>query len=98
MQGVFGGGEPMNVWETLLNDDLRGFLLKNALQTLMIIPADVIEDAINRIEHAESVGPYVDPTAWLDGKKFRNAKDYKAVLIAVLTLRRLLPDNTTGNP
>ncbi|TXH48151.1 MAG: hypothetical protein E6Q97_25445 [Desulfurellales bacterium] len=86
-----GGTE---VWSTLVGDEC-GPGLRLALQMIAMVPTERLIQAINDINRAESIGPFIDPTAWISGTRFRNADEYKKVLSALVTLRRLLPDGET---
>lgn len=70
---------------------------RSAMMLLSLIPPEVLSDAISDIDRLEGIGPLLDPTAWLDGSRFRNAKEYRDLLRAVLAVRRLLPEKE-GDP
>ena len=84
----------VDVWSTIVGKEY-GPALQVALQLIAMIPAERLIASLNNINRVESIGPYIDPTAWIDGARFRNAGEYKKVLAALATLRQLLPDNVT---
>lgn len=79
------------VWFVLLGEE--GAYMRMALQVLRMVPAEKIIEAIGKIETETTVGPLINPTAYLDGKKWRNADEYLRVLRAAVNLRRTLPDS-----
>lgn len=81
----------VEVWSNMVGEEY-GPGLRVALQMIAMVPVERLIEAINNINRAESIGPFVDPTAWIDGTRFRNAAEYKKVLSALVTLRHLLPD------
>lgn len=86
--------QPADIWGAFVGDQYGG-ALHSALTLLMLVPAEVLAEGIDRINHEEAIGPMLNPTAYLDGRRWRNAREYKQVLSAALTLRRLLPEMTT---
>lgn len=80
-----------NPWVTFVGEGY-GEALHTALVVLMQVPADRLAKAIDDINRTEALGPMIDPTAYLDGTRWKNASDYKRVLRAALELRRALPD------
>lgn len=80
-----------NPWVTFVGDGY-GEALQMALVVLMQVPVDRLAKAIDDINRTEALGPMLDPSAYLDGKRWKNAADYKRVLRAALELRRALPE------
>lgn len=85
-------GNGVEVWSTMVGEEY-GPGLRVALQMIAMVPVERLTEALNNINRAESIGPFIDPTAWISGKRFRNADEYKKVLSALVTLRQLLPDS-----
>ncbi len=52
--------------------------------------------AISRLDRETAIGPMLDPSAYLDGRRFKNADDFEKVLRAALTLRSALPETEVG--
>lgn len=69
--------EAVDAWVVILGDS--GPLCMYALEAIRTIPPKKFADAINRINHAETIGPIVDPSAWL-GDKFDRSAKWTAVL------------------
>ena len=72
--------------------------LRSALTLLVLIPESELQDALRRIETAQAVGPLLDPSAWTDGARFRNADDWRDVFSALVVLRAALPAAPTPQP
>lgn len=84
----------IEVWSTILGEEY-GPGVRFALQMISMVPVEKLSEAINDINRAESIGPIVDPSAWIGGKRFRNAEEYKRVLSVLVGLRKVLPDGKT---
>lgn len=82
---------PDEIWETIVGEEY-GAILRSALATLALVPSDVMIDAINKISRETAVGPLLNPSAYLDGRRWDNARQYQQVLGAAAELRRLLPE------
>jgi hypothetical protein len=76
-----------DVWPAIMRDEVHGMAVRQALAFLMMVPPEAFAEAINRIGRETSLGPLLDPTAYLDGRRFDNATDYAAVLNAAAKLR-----------
>lgn len=83
--------QPDDVWDALVGDGY-GAALRIALQTLMLVPLEKLSEAVDRVNRETAIGPLTNPSAYLDGRRWKNAEDYAAILRATLTLRRLLPE------
>ena len=84
---------PNQVFETILdNNPVQAAGLQSALMMLSMIDPDLIRDAINRINRAETIGPLMDPTAWMDGDKFKGAQFWKDLLTDLLPVVKRLKE------
>jgi hypothetical protein len=68
----------------------NGALVRSALQTLAYVPPEAIERAFDDISVELAIGPLLDPSAYTDGERFRNAADYRRILELVLPVCREL--------
>ena len=71
---------------TLLFGDENGPMLRIAFTALAAIPPEKWRDAITALNKHESIMPLIDPSAWLDGKRFDNVKAYKEIFQLALPL------------
>jgi len=87
---------PAAFWPIVLSDDELGHSVRNLLSLLALIPKDKLRGAsvfaMQQIERATAIGPLLDPSAWMGGKRFDNAHETKAILQKLIELRELLPD------
>lgn len=65
-------------------------LVRMLLVVLAGIDPEKISKAIAQIGMEESVGPLLDPSAWLGSRRFDNAEAWKAVLGKLLALNGAL--------
>lgn len=90
--------EAQDFWCVVLQDDELGHNVRNLLSLLTLIPKKKLQGAsvaaMQNIERASAIGPLLNPTAWLGGERFDNARETKAVLKALIALRDLLPDQS----
>lgn len=82
---------PNDVWSVFVGYEY-GPVLRVALSMIATIPVETLVKAIHNIHRVESIGPMMDPSAWFDGVKFHNARQYEAILRTLVSLRQLLPD------
>lgn len=82
---------PNAIFDTFLGEG-HGCLFRSAMTTLAMIPASVFTEAIRKIETEEAIGPLMDPTAYIDGRRFDNAQNYKRLFSAARPLRDLLEE------
>lgn len=81
------------VWGSFFGDECKGSLVRQALSLLVmsgVTPAEC-QEAVYRIEREVSIGPLLNPTAFLDGRRFDNAREYAETLRALGGLLRTLP-------
>lgn len=81
------------VWGSILNDADKGVAVSVALSMLAahgVTPEDC-QQAIDRIGHETAIGPMFDPTAYLDGTRFANARQYTEILRALSGLLKTMP-------
>jgi hypothetical protein len=87
----------MMFWPTVLQDDNLGISVRSVLMLLTLIDKKQLQGAsvlaMQNIESVTAIGPIMNPSAWLGGTRFDNARETKAVLTALLNLRDLLPDS-----
>lgn len=82
----------------LSNDNLISLLfgeenegaIRLAFTALASIPPEKWREAIQAINHQESIMPMLDPSAWTNGKRFDNARAYKEIFSLALPLSRKL--------
>lgn len=65
----------LEVMSVFLGEDY-GPIVKSALTLLSAIPPRVFIDASNKINRETTIGPFINPTAYLDGRRFENAREY----------------------
>jgi len=80
---------PVEYWVTVLGES-SGAVAHSALSMIRLLNPEAIAEGIDRLNHLETIGPMIDPTAWLDGRLWRNSKQLRDVLEKLLTLRRAL--------
>lgn len=87
------------VWDAFLGEG-RGAIFRVALMGLLTIPIKQFDEAIERIHRETLLGPLINPTAYVDGRRFKNADDYIEVLQAArklrATLEKLRPEEIGG--
>jgi hypothetical protein len=54
------------------------------------IPAGAFQKAAQRIDREASIGPMLDPSAYLDGRRFDNARKYTDILNAANMLQEAI--------
>ena len=80
-----------SVFESLFGLE-RGTQIRMGLTMLAaagLQPAD-IDEALNKIDRCTSIGPLLDPSAFVDGARFRNAAEYADMLRALRHVVRVL--------
>jgi hypothetical protein len=82
------------VWPAFVGEQ-HGSLLQAALGALATIPAQVYQEAIDKIQHEIAIGPLFNPTGYMDGRLFDNANQYTRILRALIELKKHLPDPPT---
>jgi len=78
-----------DVWAEMLGPE-DGLRVKMALSLLKEVDPEGLQTLINNINATESMGPIMDPSAWLDGTKFNNSQNYKQVVSITLKLVKVL--------
>jgi hypothetical protein len=63
--------------------------IASALTMVGLVPTEAYQGALDRINHAEAVGPMVNPSAWMGGA-FARSRQWKDVLRALIQLRAAL--------
>lgn len=79
---------PDEVWCAFVGE--RGIFLRQALTMLLMVPEEKIRQGIEQIERETALGPLLNPSAYVDGTRFDNARDYLEVLEAACKLRGVL--------
>lgn len=82
---------PDEVWSAFVGDEY-GPGLRVALSMIATIPVENLVKAVHEINQVESIGPLIDPSEWVSGVKFHNAREYEAIFRTLVSLRQLLPD------
>jgi len=101
--GEFNGssnrGEPVkearrisakDVWPIIVGEE-HGDLVRSILMQLLLIDEKVFDETIRKIDIETAMGPLLDPSAYTDGRRFDNAREYAKILRALLELKRCLP-------
>jgi hypothetical protein len=83
--------------EVFFGDD-RGAQLRLAFTLLRNVELSDAEvsTALQQLEHESAIGPMLNPTAYLDGRRFDNIAYWKRVLGAVADLKRVLREADHG--
>lgn len=79
------------VYDAFLGEG-HGMIFRNAMTMLTMIPPAAFTEAIRKIEHETTIGPFIDPTAYLGGERFDNARDFIRLFKAVQPLRDMLEE------
>lgn len=79
------------IWEVLFGEE-RGFAVRQALTLLSAanISVEEVDLAIVQIGRETTLGPLLDPSAYVDGRRFDNAHDYAEMLRAIRGVIRCL--------
>ncbi len=77
-----------NVWIAILGE--RGPLVGAAVAVIASVPEVEFVTALRNLDRETAIGPLLNSTAYLDGTRNRNAKDWEDVLEALLALRKTL--------
>ena len=80
-----------DIWSTILGDVAQGICARQAMFCIAQLDKETLSDAISSIERETSIGPMMNPSAYLDGSRFDNAREYKAILRKLIELRELIP-------
>jgi len=75
------------IWEVLLGP-AKGAMVRSALSLLVAagVTPEEISAAIQAIDRETAIGPLTNPTAYLDGRRFDNAREYIDTLRALHAL------------
>ena len=88
---------PNEVWPAIMGDARYGAAIQASLAMLMQVPVKAMMAGLDRLEREASIGPMINPTAYLDGALFKSADAYKRALQRVMAVRRALPDELYGD-
>jgi len=81
-----------DVWPSIVGDQMHGSHIQIILTIIARMPPNLFHDAISRILRETAMGPMLDPTAYLDGVKWKNARDYVEILEALEKVRKLVAE------
>lgn len=84
--------KPSDVWPTILPE--CGGMVQAILSYLASVQDKLLPEisaAREQIERETTLGPLLNPTAYLGGNRFDNAEQYQQILSALATLVYLLP-------
>ena len=81
---------PEQIWGAIMQNDREAMSMMMGLSMLILVPEQSMRAAIERIKLETSIGPMTNPSAYQDGTRFENARQYKAVLVAAAELRKAL--------
>lgn len=82
------------VWDAFVPN--YGNQVVMALHLVRQIPVDILLEGARRIDTETAIGPLINPSAYTDGARFDNAREYIRVLKAMAELRRAIPDVQGG--
>lgn len=84
--------DPNNRYNLLyeLFGDENGEMLRQTLVWLMLYGPEEFKKAIDRLDHLESMGPVLDPSAWTNGKRFKDARNWKEIFEHLKKLAHVL--------
>jgi hypothetical protein len=91
---------PNEVWDTFLGEG-RGAVFRSVTTMLSLIPLDAFNEAESLINRELSVGPLLNPSAYVGGERFDNATNYIEVIRAARQFRAVLEKHLarqTTNP
>lgn len=77
---------PHDVWSAFVGHEY-GPSMRISLAMLLIVPAGAMREGVEKLERERALGPLLNPTAYLDGRRFINAEEYIRVLTAAAKLR-----------
>lgn len=81
---------PEQWWPAIMENQTHGVFIRNALSLIATVPVEAMQQAIERIERETTIGPFTDPTAYIDGSRFKNAREYQEILRSLIELRKVL--------
>lgn len=84
------GAHAAEIWTAILGDNENGCSFAVVLGAIAMVDREAIANGIVRIGHETSIGPMVNPTAYLDGRRFRNGDLYRDILVAARGLKDAL--------
>lgn len=70
--------------------------VRAAMTMLAAVPVEELLKASDSIARLTTTGPMLDPTAWLDGTRARNADEWLTILARIIALRRVMPELPEG--
>lgn len=77
----------INLFEVCFGPE-KAVAVRGALTMLVLsgLAPEEVSDAIRRIDRETAIGPMLDPTAYLNGRRFDNAAEHCSVLRALHSL------------
>lgn len=75
-----------SIWGVALGE-LDGNRMALVSSLVRDVDLDGLIKALDRLRSLETVGPMMDPTAWLDGSRYARGRAFQAVLEASISLR-----------
>lgn len=85
-----------NPFTAFLDDEEQGFLFQNCMRQLAMLDLSKMKDGIQRINIETSIGPMLDPTAYL-GNRFDNANNYTELFRLTIPLVEKLQEIRSGS-
>ena len=95
-----GGADHMNAihaWTAICGQQ-HGAIVAAAMAAVGQVPPEVFRDARERIENEIMIGPLVRPSQYLDGRCYKNAAGYVAILEALQTISEICRSSLAGEP
>jgi hypothetical protein len=78
-----------NLFVALLGEE-HGETVRSALLMLLMVGSEPLRAGLDRLAGADAIGPMVDPSAWLDGRRFENTREARELLEALVRVAEML--------
>ena len=75
-------------WKALIGED--GPMMAMILAAIRQMPIHVFVTGIARLERQTTISPPTNPGVYLDGRRFRNTREYTEILRSLEAVRHLL--------
>lgn len=72
----------------------RGEAVAFALTIVLNVPPEELSKALGQLGFQDGIMPLIDPSAWLDGTRFRNTEAWRDILQKLGALRAALVNAT----
>jgi len=82
----------INPFLGMFDDPIHAAACAMICHSTRVLSVDSLRSAIERINRETAIGPLLNPSVYVDGRRFNNAREYCDVLEAILRLRTLVKD------